>query len=336
MDELNEALQSDTLHTHHIIFFSEGGENIEENLMLVCPSCHARIHKRPDLFPLERLKEAKHHWITMRDLVPRDLMYETDDGERLFENETVTVLFAVESFNLSYVIHVPPVVQVGELSRFIANWILRPLVFYSRTAPYTSILSKAHIGRIGLALKSDPERVLDRELAVAEIPNVQAETLIALADLRMVHALIRELEEEEPEAIETVTLRWGETPRDLDLHFFIKTGDRRDHIWYQRLGTLKEYPWAQLSSDITTGFGPETVSFGLLARGQYQIAVHNFSRDGTLAGCNATVEATIRDKKLVYTCPESGDGDWWIVFEFDVETGQVAEINKIVNEPIHR
>lgn len=30
---------------HHIIEFSQGGEHTEENLILLCPNCHTRVHK---------------------------------------------------------------------------------------------------------------------------------------------------------------------------------------------------------------------------------------------------------------------------------------------------
>jgi len=330
-DELNDAVETDTLHLHHIVFFAEGGPNTDENLMLVCPACHAKIHKQPERYPRDELREAKRHWVRMRELVPQELGYETEDGA-LLSAPHLTVPFTVESFNLRFMLQVPTAVTIGQLGRFIGNWILRPLVFYARTAPYKSILAKAHIGRVSLALKPEPDAILHEDLPIGDIPGLDQMPLIALTDVRMVHALMKDPGSEEPTPTETVTLRWRAQPRDLDLHFVLRSPLDRAHVWYREMGTIERYPWAKLSEDIRTGHGPEVLSFGLLSRGVYAVAVHNYSNDAPLAGCGATIELAIGDIVRTYSCPEQGDGRWWVVFEFDVERRHLAEINRISDE----
>lgn len=330
IEELNEGLESETLHMHHIVYFSAEGESTEGNLMLVCPMCHDKIHRRPDLYPHERLKEAKRHWIAMRDLVPMELDFESDD-EDFIPGPHALVPFRVEAFNLDYLIRVPEQLPISSLARFIANWIMRPLVFYARTAPYKSVLARAHIGRIRLALKSDPEHTLEDGQLVKEIPKLPNDALIALADMRMVAALRME-QQERPDAVETITLKWGSSPTDLDLHFFVSSEGNTAHVFYRNFGTLDEFPWAKLNEDIRQGFGPEEVTFGMLARGRYRIAVHNYSREAPLAGCGAVVEAKIGNRERTFECPMTGHGDWWVVFDLDVERLQIHEINKLTED----
>jgi len=327
-DELNDAVESDTLHLHHLIRFSDDGPNTEENLMLVCPSCHARIHERPDLYPLNLLQEAKRHWARMVDLIPRELTFETDDEELQYCRPNLVIPFSVESFNLHFTIQAPSNITVRELGSFIGNWILRPLTFYTRTAPYPSILTKAHVGRVSLAAKAKPDIILSANLHLKDISEIEAHELIALVDLRMVQALMAN--REESAVTQTITLRWGAVPRDLDLHFLHFSSLEVGHVYYRDMGTLDHFPWAKLNNDIQVGFGPEMLSFGLNAQGKYCLAVHNYSGEVPLAGCGATVDVAIGNITKTFFCPDHGEGLWWIVLEFDVESHQMIEVNKII------
>src|SRR3974390_1710479 len=57
------------LHKHHLIFYSDGGPPTTENLVLVCPNCHATIHRFPSEYPFERLRRDKSHWLDMKNVV---------------------------------------------------------------------------------------------------------------------------------------------------------------------------------------------------------------------------------------------------------------------------
>ena len=46
-----------TLDLHHLVYVSEGGKNVAENLLALCPNCHALHHK--DIITLESLRTWK-------------------------------------------------------------------------------------------------------------------------------------------------------------------------------------------------------------------------------------------------------------------------------------
>jgi len=55
----------DITHIHHIVLISEEGPNTEENLMLVCPTCHSKIHRIKGMYTVEQLKMYKEMWIEL-------------------------------------------------------------------------------------------------------------------------------------------------------------------------------------------------------------------------------------------------------------------------------
>jgi hypothetical protein len=320
-EELNNATESDTLHLHHIVFFSDEGPNTEENLMLVCPSCHALIHAEPNVYRREALQQAKQHWIRMSDLVPHELVFEVDEGYS-GERPDLTIGFRVETFGLQFIVRAPSGIRCGDLSRFIGNWILRPLFFYTRTAPFPSVLRNVHVGRVTLVAKAQPENILRADARLGEIPQIEEMELISMVDLRILATL-------GGRSTETLTLRWRAEPRDLDLHFVHRSSSEGAHVCYRDMGTLDSYPWAKLSEDVRNGYGPEILSFGLLARGIYVVAVHNFSNEIPIPGCGAVVELAIGDTVTRFECPDQGEGRWWVVLEIDIETNHITEINRI-------
>jgi hypothetical protein len=328
-DTILEGIETETLHMHHIIFFSDGGENTEKNLMLVCPNCHAKIHRKPDLYPLEKLKVAKRHWTAMTKLIPENLAFETEN-DGFVSDEKIEVLFLVESFNLSYRILTPRSLSIRELAQYISNWILRPLAFYSRTSPYPSPFAKSRTSNTTLALRSSPSVALPDDLLLETISQDEL-VLIARVDIEVAFQIRQPDEEEKNLVLETVTLKWGDKPKDLDLHFMIQYENKNEQIWYRKLGTLKEFPWAKLSGDVTTGYGPEILSFGLLASGRYTVAVHNFSNEISLTESDAFITLVLRGKSHLFHCPREGSGRWWLVLEMDVETGELKEINTLTD-----
>ena len=55
----------DITDIHHIIQISEGGPNTEENLMVVCPNCHAKIHRIRIMYNPTQLKMYKERWVSL-------------------------------------------------------------------------------------------------------------------------------------------------------------------------------------------------------------------------------------------------------------------------------
>jgi len=346
-DEISLEIERDILHQHHIIYFSEGGENSAENLLVVCPSCHAKIHARPQLYPHEKLKESKRHWAQMKQLVSSELLYEPDDmADRGSDTEISLIKFYIATLNLEYQITVPSSVQMGALSRFISSWIMHPLVTFASLAPYNFMFGQAQLRRLGLALKSEPRIRLSTSTRLSDLNIHPDDALIALVDFEWVALMPgREEEEEDGLLFARVTLTWNDTPRDLDLHL-IPVGrgldrhtlpqlfGRRTEVFYGNLGSLSRFPWARLNTDIRTGYGPEVISIGLKARGSYLVAVHNYSGESVLSGSDAIVRIELGNKPLMYHCPRSGDGKFWNVCLIDCDTETVEIIDSLEPVPV--
>lgn len=54
--------QVDVLEIHHIVPISKGGANTEDNLIVLCPTCHSKVHLTPQYTP-KRLKMLKEKMI---------------------------------------------------------------------------------------------------------------------------------------------------------------------------------------------------------------------------------------------------------------------------------
>jgi GTPase SAR1 family protein len=55
----------DITDIHHILPISEGGPNTENNLMVVCPTCHAKIRRIRTMYNSEQLKMYKERWVSL-------------------------------------------------------------------------------------------------------------------------------------------------------------------------------------------------------------------------------------------------------------------------------
>jgi len=53
----------DITDIHHIVPINEKGPNTEENLMVVCPTCHAKIHRIRRMYTPEQLRMYKERWV---------------------------------------------------------------------------------------------------------------------------------------------------------------------------------------------------------------------------------------------------------------------------------
>jgi formylglycine-generating enzyme required for sulfatase activity len=53
---------ADITDVHHIIPISEDGPNTEENLIVVCPNCHRKIHSIRNRYPARQLRMYKERW----------------------------------------------------------------------------------------------------------------------------------------------------------------------------------------------------------------------------------------------------------------------------------
>jgi hypothetical protein len=59
---------------HHVVPISEGGPNTENNLMAVCPTCHATIHRIRNRYTPEQLRMYQERWVRLCSLgLPLDV-----------------------------------------------------------------------------------------------------------------------------------------------------------------------------------------------------------------------------------------------------------------------
>lgn len=130
-----------------------------------------------------------------------------------------------------------------------------------------------------------------------------------------------------------IVLTWGATPRDLDAHLWVPTGAGAvSEVDFITRGSLTSAPFAQLDIDVTTGFGPETMTIGQVLPGQYTFAVNNFSKEAPLPASGAQVAVFDASGQIgSFTVPSSGSGTWWTVFTFS--NGTITPVNTLSTTP---
>lgn len=126
-------------------------------------------------------------------------------------------------------------------------------------------------------------------------------------------------------------LNWGQFPEDLDSHLNTPVINGQSyHIYYSDQGSATEAPFAQLDHDITTGYGPETMTIYQMFNGTYQYYIYNYSGSPNITNSNAVVQ--IYDQTgLLYTVqvPTTGIGYYWYVCDVNGSNGQVTIRNVI-------
>lgn len=336
LDDIPHDLEGDLLDQHHIIYFSEGGENTEDNLLLVCPYCHRRIHRDSARYNVPKLKEAKNHWIRMRDLLPERTRYHSD--RRVNHSEMRAVPFHVMALNLNYTIDVPGDVSIADLAAFVGPWVMHPLVAYARLAPFRQMFGQTQLARLRLARKSQPEFPINPSETLAMLALEPNDALVALVDVEWVAAVSREREEEEDgvdaDVVARITLIWRERPRDLDLHLTPVHGAARHMaVFFGNRGALRRPPWAALNIDMQNGFGPEVITIMSPATGPFFVDVDNYSGDLPLSESQALVVIEVADKQIAFQCPTLGAGRCWRVCKLDIETGIIERIDEYIDRP---
>jgi PKD repeat protein len=135
-----------------------------------------------------------------------------------------------------------------------------------------------------------------------------------------------------------IVLNWGRNPRDLDAHLLTPKMDGvAYHLQYSArfTGMTNEPPYAQLDTDATSGFGPETITISSNLPGCYRYYVNNYQLEqgntGELAGSAAVAQIyTSAGLIQTITVPASGAGDYWDVCAIDGASGALQVINQLV------
>jgi hypothetical protein len=132
----------------------------------------------------------------------------------------------------------------------------------------------------------------------------------------------------------SVTLIWGDSPEDLDLHCWLAepTGNSA-HVYYGNQSYETDSYRLQLDADVQDGDGPETLRWSAQGDIALVFAVHNFSDQRPIAGCGARVEASVADFRFEFEVPPGGAGRWWHLFAFDSSSGVFQLKNITADEP---
>ena len=179
---------------HHVVYVTEGGGNDPDNLVLVNPDCHRRIHaarrqhaseELRQRYTPERLRAAKRHWVQMRDIVPQHLSckaeHETDANGKI-----ASVTFWIASLNLEYQITVSESTKIGELAEFICCSIMRRLAEFADSAPFDYGFEGAKLSGMGLCLDTRPGVELPASHSVGDLDAPSGARLVALVDFERV------------------------------------------------------------------------------------------------------------------------------------------------------
>ena len=130
-------------------------------------------------------------------------------------------------------------------------------------------------------------------------------------------------------------LNWSATPTDLDSHLLTpEINGNAYHVYFDNRGSVESAPFALLDYDITTGFGPETMTIYDLRPGMYRYYVRNFSENPSITTSNAVVQV-YGVGGLLHTIqvPSSGNGNYWHVCDVNGQTGDIIVKNNILANP---
>lgn len=130
-----------------------------------------------------------------------------------------------------------------------------------------------------------------------------------------------------------VTLAWGAQPLDMDSHLYVpgtSTQPAGYHVYYDDMGRLDGYPYAQLDTDDRRSFGPEVITVTQRVEGTYLYCVYNYSGSPDIATSQAKVtylDNWGRLRELRVPTSNASNHRWWKVLSFDVDaSGRVTNV----------
>ncbi|MDD3279890.1 MAG: carboxypeptidase regulatory-like domain-containing protein [Lachnospiraceae bacterium] len=127
-----------------------------------------------------------------------------------------------------------------------------------------------------------------------------------------------------------IVLEWNASPRDLDSYLDGSTSDGTNiFINFRNEIVLKNgITYAELDTDETGGYGPETVTIHDAA-GSYDYWVCDYRLTGSIGGCGATVKIYMPGQAVQTVEVASGAGNYWDVCH--IENGEVTINNNITD-----
>ena len=133
----------------------------------------------------------------------------------------------------------------------------------------------------------------------------------------------------------TVTLTWGDNPRDLDTHFLgprtENSLDDRFRIYFSNKEETINNVTMYLDRDDTTSYGPEVLTVPQFPlAGRYRYAVHHYNGSGTVFQSPTRVEARVLGETYIFspTADESTSdtNNSWVVFDVEVTAEGVITV----------
>jgi uncharacterized protein YjdB len=124
-------------------------------------------------------------------------------------------------------------------------------------------------------------------------------------------------------------LQWGGSPPDLDSHLVGPSGNGTNFeiAYYNRTFSQNGTVVAQLDRDVTSGFGPETITLNQTIPGHYRYYVHLYCCGTNFGSAHLTV---MRGSEIAgqFAVPAQS-GEVWTVLELDGTTGGITSINTV-------
>lgn len=128
-------------------------------------------------------------------------------------------------------------------------------------------------------------------------------------------------------------LNWGASPLDIDSHLNTPSIEGQTyHIYYGSQGSATSAPYAALDHDVTSGYGPETMTIYQMFEGTYQYYIYNYSGSPEITTSQAVLQI-YNDNGLMQTLqiPTTGTGLYWNVCEINGSNGQLT-IHNVIQE----
>ncbi|MHC1775781.1 MAG: PKD domain-containing protein [Lentimicrobium sp.] len=130
-------------------------------------------------------------------------------------------------------------------------------------------------------------------------------------------------------------LNWGASPEDLDSHLNTPSiNGQTYHVYYDSPGSATSEPFVALDHDVTTGYGPETMTIYQMFNGTYQYYIHNYSESPSITTSQAVLQI-YNQNGLIQTLqvPATGSGLYWYVADINGANGQLTIRNVIQENP---
>ncbi|MBS4062572.1 MAG: PKD domain-containing protein, partial [Bacteroidetes bacterium] len=130
-------------------------------------------------------------------------------------------------------------------------------------------------------------------------------------------------------------INWGASPADLDSHLNTPVIEGQAwHIYYSYQGSATSAPFAALDHDVTSGYGPETMTIYQMFPGTYQYYIYNYSGSPEITTSNAVIQI-YNQTGLIQTMqiPTTGTGRYWYVCDVNGSNGQLTYKNIIQQAP---